>query len=261
MESIRKLLRDVENEISSEKFIKLYEAIREKCLPIKSYLTPQDLINCLHNQTNPDYCLNDEILSSLILEYQNHPQSNSIGSYLLILFKPGLLKLFSQFRLRAKQFASIGELDLWLQIVTLFFEELNQLDLNKGSAKVASKVLGRLRNRLRDYFTALFREINSEKELNQNPDIAPNALAHVNPQEINLLLDNLVKLGVISETDKYILLASKIYGKSLKDISLELEELSYEAIRQRKVRAQKAVSRYLKKSKNFLSQFGPKLTY
>jgi hypothetical protein len=203
----------------------------------------------LHNQTNPDYCLNDEILSSLILEYQNHPQSNSIGSYLLILFKPGLLKLFSQFRLRAKQFASIGELDLWLQIVTLFFEELNQLDLNKGSAKVASKVLGRLRNRLRDYFTALFREINSEKELNQNPDIAPNALAHVNPQEINLLLD------------KYILLASKIYGKSLKDISLELEELSYEAIRQRKVRAQKAVSRYLKKSKNFLSQFGPKLTY
>jgi hypothetical protein len=163
--------------------------------------------------------------------------------------------------LRAKQFASIGELDLWLQIITLFFEELNQFDLNKGSAKVASKVLGRLRNRLRDYFTALFREINSEKELNQNPDIAPNALAHVNPQEINLLLDNLVKLGVISETDKYILLASKIYGKSLKDISLELEELSYEAIRQRKVRAQKAVSRYLKKSKNFLSQFGPKLTY
>ena len=112
MEQIRKLLRDVENELSSERFIKLYQKVREKYPPIKSYLTPQDLIQCLHNQNNPNYILNDRILSSLILEYQTNLDSNLIGSYLLILFKPGLLKIFFNFRERAKQFPSLSDIDL-----------------------------------------------------------------------------------------------------------------------------------------------------
>jgi len=103
MEQIRKLLRNLENEISSEKFIKLYQKVREKYPPIKSYLTPQELIKCLHNQTNPNYILNDKILLSLTLEYQTNPDSKLIGSYLLILFKPGLLKIFSQFRERTNR--------------------------------------------------------------------------------------------------------------------------------------------------------------
>jgi len=166
MEQIRKLLREVENEISSERFIKLYQKVREKYPPIKSYLTPQDLIRCLHNQTNPNYILNDKILSNLILEYQTYPNSNLIGSYLLIIFKPGLLKLFSQFRERARQFPSIGDIDLWLQVVTLFFEKLNQIDFDKDKSKIASKILGRIKNNLRDYFKELFKTLSSEVELN-----------------------------------------------------------------------------------------------
>ncbi|MEW6008238.1 MAG: hypothetical protein AB1629_01200 [Candidatus Omnitrophota bacterium] len=249
MESIRKLLREVENEISSEKFIALYETIREKHVSIKSYPTPQDLIDCLHNQRNPNFKLNDEILSSLILEYQSQEESKSVGSYLLILFRPGLLKIFFQFKSRAKQFASYGELDLWCQIVTLFFEELSQIDLNKDKTKLASKVLGRLRNKLRDYFTALFKELGSEQELAIHPECIPSIPAKVDPQEIISLLDNLVKLGVISETDKYILLATKVYGRSMKDVSQELKGLSYAAIRQKKARAQKAIRTYLGKEK------------
>lgn len=249
MESIRKLLGEVENEISSERFIALYEAIRKKYPSIKSYLTPKDLIDCLHNQTNPDFKLNDEVLCSLILEYQSCQESQSIGSYLLILFKPGLLKLFSQFKSRAKQFASIGELDLWFQIVTLFFEELSQTDLSKDKAKLASKVLGRLRNKLRDYFTALFKELGSEQELVIHPELTPSIPTQTDPQEIIPLLENLVKLAIISETDKYILLATKVYGRSMKDISQELKGLSYVAIRQKKAMAQKAIRAYLVKKK------------
>ncbi|MCM8782216.1 MAG: hypothetical protein NC828_04130 [Candidatus Omnitrophica bacterium] len=249
MEPIRKLLRELENEISSEKFIQLYERIREKYPPIKSYLTAWDLIERLHNQTNPDFKLNDEILSSLILEYQSQQESASVGSYLLILFKPGLLKIFSHFKSRAKQLASLGELDLWCQIVAFFFEELSQLDLNKDKTKITSKVLGRLRNRLRDYFTVLFKELGSEQELAIHPESIPSLPAQINTQETIPLLENLVKLGVISKIDKYILLATKVYGRSMKDISQELKGLSYAAIRQRKTRAQKAIRTYLGKKK------------
>jgi len=235
MEQIRKLLREVENEISSEKFIKLYQKVREKYPPIKSYLTPQDLIKCLHNQTNPNYVLNDKILSNLILEYQTNPDSELIGSYLLILFKPGLLKIFSQFRERAKQFPSLSDIDLWLQIVTLFFEKLNQLDFSKDKTKVASKILGRIKNHLRDYFRELFKTLTAEAELNLNPEFLSFSSPKPDPEEIETFLKNLVKLGVITETDKYILLASLVYKHPLKEIAKKVN-LSYENVRQKKSR-------------------------
>jgi hypothetical protein len=247
MEEIRKLLRDVENELSSEKFIKLYQKVREKYPPIKSYLTPQDLIECLHNQVNPDYILNDKILSSLILEYQTNPDSNLIGSYLLIVFKPGLLRIFSQFRERVKQFPSLSDIDLWLQIVTLFFEELNQLDFNKDKSKVASKILGRVKNHLRDYFKELFKTLTMEVELRLNPKlISCSSSFKVASEEIDSFLQGLVKLGVISETDKYILLATKVYGKSMREISQELEGISYANVRQKKARIEKKIKDFVR---------------
>ena len=243
MEQIRKLLRDLENELSSERFIKLYQKVREKYPPIKSYLTPRDLIKCLHNQTNPNYILNDKILSSLIMEYQTNPDSKLIGSYLLILFKPGLLKIFSQFRERAKQFPSLSDIDLWLQIVTLFFEKLNQLDVNKDKTKVASKILGRIKNHLRDYFKELFKTLTAEAELSLNSEFLSFSSSKAIPEEIESFLKNLVKSGVISETDKYILLASLVYKHSLKEIAKEVG-LSYESVRQRKSRGIKRLKNY-----------------
>jgi len=245
MEQIRKLLRDLENELSSEKFIKLYQKVREKYLLIKSYLTPQELIKCLHNQTNPNYILNDKVLLSLILEYQTNPDSNLIGSYLLILFKPGLLKIFFNFRERAKQFPSISEIDLWLQIVTLFFEKLNQLDFNKDKAKVASKILGRIKNNLRDYFKELFKTLTAEAELSLNPEFFSYSSSKPGPEEIDSFLQNLVKSGVISETDKYILLASLVYKRSLKEIAKKVN-LSYESVRQKKSRGLRRIKRWIR---------------
>lgn len=224
--------------------------LSEKSPPLEFCPTPQALITHLHNQLNPDYQLNDKILSILIQEYQSPPQAKFLGAYLLLIFKPGLLSLFSQFRLRAKQFPSTGELDLWLQIVTFFLEELSRFDLNLDKTRLAAKILGRLRNRLRDYFKSLFKEIDSHQDLRNifkdDPTVMP---AQVTPQDTSFSLDSLVKDGIISKTDSYILLAAKVYGKSLKDLSLELGNISYSAIRQRKVRVQKAVRAHFNNKK------------
>jgi hypothetical protein len=240
MEQINKLFKEAENEIASENFIALYQKVREKYPLIKVCLTPLELIRCLHNQTNPDYLCNDKILASLILEYRA-PASNPIGSYLLILFKPGLLKLYSQFKERASQYPFLGDADLWLQIVTLCFEELNQLDLARDDQKIAAKIIGRIRNRLRDYFRNLFKILNAETDCQLNSELTFSEPSQMDPIQINFLLQELVALGVISETDKYILLATKVYGKSMKELSGELKEISYANIRQRRARALKAI--------------------
>lgn len=248
MESIQKLLYDLENEISSEKFIKLYETIRERHPIVKPFPAPKDLISCLHNQDKPDYALNDKILLSLILEYQNEADTKLIGPYLLIIFKPGLMRLFHLFKERAKQLPSLSEDDLWLQIITLFFEELSHIDPVKDSEKIASKIVGRIRHSLRDYFRDLFKSAYAESDLRVNPKLISSSPAKIDPAEINTLLQHLADIGVISETDKHILLATKVYGKSMKELSEEYGELSYEAIRQRKARVEKTIWKYFKKS-------------
>jgi hypothetical protein len=84
-----------------------------------------------------------------------------------------------------------------------------------------------------------------EVELRLNPKlISCSSSFKVASEEIDSFLQGLVKLGVISETDKYILLATKVYGKSMKDISQELKGISYENIRQRKVRIAEKIQRY-----------------
>lgn len=245
MEQINKLLKNLENEISSEKFIKLYKTIRDKYPPIKDCSTPEDLINRLNNQSDPDYRLNDEILLALILEYQSRPEKEQIGSYLLILFKPGLLKLFSQYRTRIRQFTSISEIDLWAQIIAYFLQTVSEVDLIKDTAKVASKIIGRLRNRLRNHFTDLLKAFTTEQEFNR-VDFNTLATEPLNFEDVQSVLTNMVRLGIITETDKHIILATKVYGSSMKQLSQELKGLSYAAIRQRRARAQKAISVYMK---------------
>jgi DNA-directed RNA polymerase specialized sigma24 family protein len=247
MEQINKLLKDLENDISSENFTKLYQQIREKHPPIRSYITPKKLIDCLHNQANPDYALKDKILLSLIYEYQSQLTPQLIGSYIFILFKPGLLRLFAQFRHRARQFSSIGDIDLWFQIMALFFEELSQM---QEEAKIASKITGRIKNRLRDYFKGLFRSLYAETELKDNPSIMLSSLEKAGTEAIEDTLKRLVSDGVISETDKHILLAAKVYGRSMKELSGGLKGISYANVRQKKARARKAISKYFK-MKNF----------
>ena len=122
---------------------------------------------------------------------------------------------------------------------------LNQLDFSRDKSKVASKILGRVKNRLRDYFTGLFKSLSAQYELEKRPELIPFGSSQPDVQEIESLLQELVGSGVISEADKYILLATTIYGKSMKELSQELKGLTYANIRQRKARAQKAILAHL----------------
>jgi len=110
--------------------------------------------------------------------------------------------------------------------------------------KVASKILGRIKNHLRDYFKELFKTLTAEAELTLNPEFLSFSSSKPNPEEIEAFLENLVQSGVISETDKYILLASLVYKHSLKEIAKKVN-LSYESVRQKKSRGLRKMKRWL----------------
>ena len=104
-----------------------------------------------------------------------------------------------------------------------------------GGGGYTAAILGRIKNHLRDYFKELFKTLTAEAELNLNPEFLSFSSSKPDPEEIESFLKSLVQSGVITETDKYIILASAIYGRSLKEIARRLG-LNYAGIRQKKSR-------------------------
>lgn len=244
MNLIGKIQRKLENEISSRKFINLYRHLREKDCILSKFATPIDLKNFLHQRKEPDYATNDRMILKLIEEYQYLPEPSSIGSYLLIIFTPGLNKIYDFYAGKLKT-CGLDLLDLWLEIRTVFLEVIADYEIRKKESrqniswqrKVAARILGMGRNRIR----ALFKERGAEKNAGNYTagavENSGNALAIAEGKALSALdneenyLDELVRAGVINETDRYILTANLVYGHTLKEISQKLKDMSHVAIR------------------------------
>ncbi|MCD6579430.1 sigma-70 family RNA polymerase sigma factor, partial [bacterium] len=89
-----------------------------------------------------------------------------------------------------------------------------------------------------------FKTLTAEAELTLNPEFLSFSSSKPGPEEIEVFLKNLVKSGVITETDRYILLASLVYKHSLIEIAKKVN-LSYESVRQKKSRGVRKIRRWL----------------
>jgi hypothetical protein len=248
MEKIKQLFNELEDSVLSKKFIAIYENIRQKYPAVKTYPTAAELIRYLHDQKSTNYELKDAILSSLILEYQTE-KDELIGSYFLIIFKPAIMKIFFQLKRALKLYPSITTLDIWLEIVRLFFEVITSFNIKGNNSRVALKIIDRLKKRVSTYLKNSLKEYTAECDLESEMESLPFESSHANQEEVITLLKQLTDSEVITEVDKHILLATTIYGKSMRELSKESNGLSYGAIRQKKVRARKAILSYLKNEK------------
>jgi DNA-directed RNA polymerase specialized sigma24 family protein len=242
-----RFFKKIEEAISPERFGAFYQRLRRKYPSIAPYISSGDLLSRLHNSERPDYKINDSILTALISEYQLDRCREKIGSFMLVLFRPGLIRLYYDFMKRVGQFSFISYADLWSHIVIRFFEELKILDLARDRVKIASKVLGRVKNHLRDYFRARFRTLTAERDLIDASDRFFRSEPESDPRDAVEFLNATAEAGIISQTDKHILLATRIYGKSMKELSGELDGMSYDSIRQRKSRCEKIIREHLMK--------------
>lgn len=270
MEEIRRLDEALEKEIASDSFIKYYEGIREKHPAIRPFQSPADLIAFLHDRRSPSYSINDEIFRALIGEFKSRRLSGDVGTLCLALLRPGLGRIFRIYRRRLQYITGVDEADLWIEIRKEALEVLHQWDLAKHPMKIPSGIVGRVTNRIRAWYRGIEKEERAAVEFQREgitieDDAVPPA--DLQPDwiiEAKEILEDLTALRVISETDKFILLGTALYGRTMESLageslagealSKELKGLSYSEIRQRKSRVTRALKAYLTHQARLLAE-------
>lgn len=145
------------NGISDKRFLS-YEKIKCQHSILEPFATSHELLAFLHNRENPDYAANDELLFSLIQSYKLS-RSSSLACLLLQIFTPGLEALFHHYKNSIAAFSHTDRNDLQMHILLFFFETLNATPAQSISHKVASRIIGTVRNKMKRWYVCELREL------------------------------------------------------------------------------------------------------
>ncbi len=225
-------------ELSSERFKRAYERLRAICPDLIPYNEPSALIAFFHDQTtNPDR--KDGILFELITHYRKDSRHRDIAPLFIVLFTPALANIHAYNR---RKYIAIDGEDLFQDICFLFIQIIQGSEIIPY--KVASRVVGELRNRVRNLlnqspmeeFVGLTGDGHDEFEARQaNPlrgDYDENKAEKV-VTEITAFLDHLVRKRKITVQDKQIIVDTFIGNKSLQDA---LPARDYDRLKHRRLK-------------------------
>ena len=242
---IKKIYEAMEQELSSEAFKIFYQEIISLHQIMDCFQDPKKLRGFLHyegNKTKEHYEVNDQVLHFLISLYQQRENSQSLACLLLILFQPGLMKVYYSYQRKGKSFPNIHDPDIWSHLVEFFLEVLAQKDLLIIRQKVSSKIVGKVKNKMRDWFrteVAYSLSMAEGESVSDLPASTPSDLT-----ALEMILSQLVMEKIITRTDKEIILATRIENKNLKELACDMG-MKHEALRKRRFRVEKAVRDYL----------------
>jgi hypothetical protein len=248
-EKIRaELYRELKTEAMQQFFIRQ----RYKNPLIKPFTSPGALIEYLHDRENPNLKQKNAILGSLIAAHQK--DKNPIWKPLLsIIFWPAIEWVF--FRQRNPY---TDNDDLFLEVYWAFCEVLWTYPVKKRPHKVASNLKFEVLNLIcqqqkknwqHQYISQLAQQTSRLLKDKILALSTPDITAWDKPKEEELTKEDYRKLlssGAITETDYLLLVGTKVYGRSLKELARE-HNLSYEAAKKRRQRAERA-ARGLKKN-------------
>ncbi len=233
--------------LDSEEFLQKYQELRTHYFSLKPFETPFELRDFLHDQNNKDYQAKDSAFRALILEYQK-TKDQFLSLYLIGLLMPGLNKIFYHFADKAR---GLENDELWLQIFTYLLQHLENYNFERRPKKVAKNILmdtfgsvSKWLMHLRDYQKTQCSLENVMFLVEQisatNGDLLmEEKQIDITPEEILLSLTN---QGFVSCENAYLILATRIEGKTLKALAQELNQ-SYEALKKRRQRTLKIISK------------------
>jgi len=211
-------------ELSTRAFGRAYEVLRAECPELIPFADPLGLIAFFHDQAE-DLDRKDAILFVLITQYRNDNRYRDIVPLFIVLFTPALANIYTSVR---RSHPAFDREDL-IQDLCLFL-----IQIIRESAitpyKVASRIVGELRNRIRgllklipdEDFVTLKGDGSDEFEASCAYDRRSNDEAFQIDrivQETAAFLDRLIRAGKITRKDKRILLETFIRGKSLKELA------------------------------------------
>jgi hypothetical protein len=253
MFSGKSLGRHLEQVLSSAKFLRFYSSLSSEDPVLRPLHTPALLLEALKKEgLSPER--QDEVLVALIRRYQASPNGN-MNCLLLEVFRPALSQLFHSLRTKRPDGS-----DLWADLTWTLLNLLWEYPLDRLPRKVAANVqLGILkrmtREAIRDSRYVLFsgernRPLADEFDFQS---LLGDGIQHPNeifagrgeayePDEDDLArMETLLRLflneGVIDEASFYLLLATRVYRRSVQDYA-QANALSYEAAKKRRKRAE-----------------------
>jgi len=211
-------------ELSSRGFKRAYEGMRAECPELFPFADPGNLIVFFHDQT-ADVDRKDAILFEIVARYRNDNRHRNIAPLFIVLFTPALASIYTHAR---RRYPAIDREDLIQDLCLFLIQIIRESAIT--SYKVAGRIVGELRNRMRgllnlipdEEFVALKGDGTDTFEASDNCiGDGTEAEDHIEQimKEITAYLDRLLRMGKITKSDRRILRETFIGGKSLKDLA------------------------------------------
>lgn len=258
MFSGKSLSRHLVRVLESEEFLGFFRSLTRRDPALEPLSTPTELRTALGKKGLPPE-QQDLVLLAIIREYQAAP-SGHMNCLLIEVFRPALSRLFHS--LQAKRPEGT---DLWADLTWTLLNLLWEYPVDRLSRKVAANVqLGVLKRitqaAVRDARYQLypgeerrpwadefdFDALLDDGALHPNEVFAgrsePAPPDCEDLERMEALLRCFVDDGVINEGSFYLILATRVYGRSLQDYARE-NALSYEGIKKQRKRAEQAIRR------------------
>jgi hypothetical protein len=239
-------LKRLREELSSPSFRGFYRELRRRHEVLLPFPNPLDLIAFFHTDA-PVYEVRDAILGALVGEYQAHRSAHRLGAFFLVLFHPGIVRVYATARRKG---LGLDPDDILNQICVYLLETIQTIPPEEISTKAASRILGRVKNRMRAWVTERVREISKsrdyaglEEEAYEPLPVIEEGKAPVDMEEAARFLESFVRAGVITETDMLLVLGATVMNRSLKDTAGDAR--TYQRLKKRRQRAVAAMRQYL----------------
>jgi hypothetical protein len=194
----------------------------------------QEAVKFLHDRTSGDYAAKDALLRGFVEAYQR-ANPHRPGLLLLGAFGPGLSHLFHQ---QVGRWPGLEAAELWAQITESFLEVASSYNFTRRPHRVA-------KNLILDTLRRTLRWLHAHHGQAKAPRVVP-ATDKVSIEMIEAMpyLQVFVRRKVLTGEEAAILLATRVVGERLPDMARQ-RGVSYEALRKRRQRAERAIREYL----------------
>jgi hypothetical protein len=234
--------QSLRRELLSESALAHLGMLKRRHAHLEHYPTWSALIAAMHDMTF-DPIDKDDTIASLVRTQQESPHP-VLGAVLLLVFKPGLCRLF-----RRKHGFEPDIQELWAEIHVAFLDAVQtvDVDLHAGSlakaifrvtynhVKLACERRARFHRRWRD-FEGNLDEFESEAAKRAEEELAQRDVF----ETYDRLFCTACEAGVIDTTDRHILIGTVIYNLPLAEYARQ-NGRSYEGYKKRRQRALRAL--------------------
>ena len=210
--------------------------------------TPFQLIDFFHSD-RPEYATRDSILKFLVTEYQRGGPYERLGTFFLVLFTPAIVRIYSIAR---RKLLYLDPGDILSQTCLYLLETIKAIHLKPTEIRVASRIVGAVKNKMRAWTKQQIKEATTkedflEEEIYDPLPVIEDGNHPVDIDQANRFLEIFVKAGIITETDKLIILGSSIVNRSLKQFAGDPRV--YQRVKKRRQRAIAAMKLYLQRKR------------